>query len=110
MNTVAHYISQFTPEIQARLEALRQLFFEVLPETEESMRYNMPAYKVGNQHLYFAAYKIHIGFYPVYAGSQLEGKIAPFRAKKTKDSLHFYHDKPLPLDLIKEIIVMKSQS
>ncbi len=110
MNTVAHYISQFDPEIQARLQALRRLFFEVVPETEESIRYNMPAFKVGIHHLYIAAYKNHIGCYPVYRWPEIETEISPFRAKKTKDSLHFTHDKPLPLSLLKKIILLTHQT
>ncbi|MBU3026369.1 iron chaperone [Zobellia galactanivorans] len=98
-----HYISQFEPEIQSRLEILRQLFFEVLPETEESIRYKMPALKVGKHHLYFAAYKKHIGFYPVYGLTEIEEEVSEYRAKKTKDSLHFMLDKPLPIELIKKL-------
>jgi uncharacterized protein YdhG (YjbR/CyaY superfamily) len=63
MNEVEQYISQFNSKIQPKLEILRKLFFEVLPETEENILYKMPAYKVGKQHLYFAAYKKHIGFF-----------------------------------------------
>jgi uncharacterized protein YdhG (YjbR/CyaY superfamily) len=108
MNEVELYISQFEPEIQSRLEILRQLFFEVLPDTKESIRYKMPAFKVGKHHLYFAAYKKHIGFYPVYGLTTIEDEILEYRAKKTKDSLHFTHDKPLPIDLLKKIIKLKS--
>jgi len=109
MNEVELYISQFEPEIQSRLEILRQLFFEVLPDTEESIRYKMPAFKVGKHHLYFAAYKKHIGFYPVYGLTEIEEEVSEYRAKKTKDSLHFMLDKPLPIELIKKIITLKSK-
>jgi uncharacterized protein YdhG (YjbR/CyaY superfamily) len=109
MNEVELYISQFEPEIQSRLEILRQLFFEVLPDTEESIRYKMPAFKVGNHHLYFAAYKKHIGFYPVYGLTEIEDEILEYKAKNTKDSLHFAHDKLLPIDLLKKIIKLKSE-
>jgi uncharacterized protein YdhG (YjbR/CyaY superfamily) len=109
MNEIEHYISQFEPEIQYRLEILRQLFFEVLPDTEESIRYKMPAFKVGKHHLYFAAYKKHIGFYPVYGLTEIEEEVSKYRAKKTKDSLHFMLDKPLPIELIKKIITLKSK-
>ncbi|TDB62266.1 iron chaperone [Arundinibacter roseus] len=109
MNSVDEYISSFAPDIQSRLATLRQLFFEILPHTEESIRYNMPAYTVGKFHLYFAAYKNHIGFYPIYGLPKLEEEIAPYKAKKTKDSLHFLHNEPLPLDLIRKIIVSKSK-
>ena len=109
MNEIEHYISQFEPEIQSRLEILRQLFFEVLPDSEESIRYKMPAFKVGKHHLYFAAYKKHIGFYPVYGLTEIEEEVSKYRANKTKDSLHFMLDKPLPLELIKKIIILKSK-
>jgi uncharacterized protein YdhG (YjbR/CyaY superfamily) len=104
MTEVEKYILQFNPEVQEKLNALRKVFFEVLPYVTESMRYNMPAFKVGKHHLYFAAYKKHIGFYPVYGMPELEEKISAYRAKNTKDSLHFMLDKPLPIALIKTII------
>lgn len=109
MNEIENYIAQFDPEIQVRLEMLRKLFFEVLPETEESIRYKMPAFKVGKYHLYFAAYKKHIGFYPVYGLPEIENDISTYRAKGTKDSLHFRHNDPLPKELIKKIINLKSK-
>ncbi len=84
MNEVELYISQFKPEIQSRLEILRQLFFEVLPDTEESIRYEMPAFKIGKHHLYFAAYKKHIGFYPVYGLTEIEEEVTEYRAKKQR--------------------------
>ncbi|HWK99376.1 MAG TPA: DUF1801 domain-containing protein [Parapedobacter sp.] len=109
MSRIDKYISQFDPEIQSRLTELRQLFLQVCPECEETIRYNMPAYKVGKHYLYFAAYKKHIGFYPVYGLKDLEEQLSLYRAKGTKDSLHFMHDKPLPIKLIKEIILLKSK-
>lgn len=109
MNEVEKYIKQFEPDIQEKLNELRQLFFEVLPNTEESIRYKMPAYKVGKYHLYFAAYKKHIGFYPVYGTTEIEEEISKYRAKKTKDSLHFMLDNPLPIESIRKIIILKSK-
>ena len=84
MNEVEIYIKRFEPEVQEKLNELRQLFFEVSPNLEESIRYKMPAYKVGKHHLYFAAYKKHIGFYPVYGLTDIEEEVAKYRAKKQK--------------------------
>jgi uncharacterized protein YdhG (YjbR/CyaY superfamily) len=107
---VETYILQFEPLIQERLNAIRQLFFELLPDTEEFIRYNMPAFKVGKHFLYFAAYKKHIGFYPIYNLPLLEESLAAYKAKNTKDTLHFVHHEPLPLNLIKQIIIQKAQA
>lgn len=109
MTEVEKYIQQFEPEVQEKLNTLRKVFFELLPDTEESIRYKMPAFKVGKHHLYFAAYKKHIGFYPVYGLPEIEDKVSEYRAKTTKDSLHFMFDKPLPIELIKKIIELKSK-
>src|SRR5690349_11268035 len=107
MSEVEQYITLFDSDVKYRLTILRQLFFDVLPGTQESIRYKMPAFTVGSHHLYFAAYKKHIGFYPVYGLPEIEEQVAPYRAKGTKDSLHFPHNKPLPVELIKEIIRLK---
>jgi uncharacterized protein YdhG (YjbR/CyaY superfamily) len=109
VNEIESYLSQFEPNIKERLTELRQLFFEALPNAEESIRYRMPAYKVGKHHLYFAAYKKHIGFYPVYGLTEIEDELSNYSAKGTKNSLHFMHNKPLPKELIKKIIKLKSK-
>ncbi len=109
MNPVDSYIKAFPESVQERLYVIRKLFFESLPEVEESIRYKMPAYKVGKHHLYFAAYKKHIGMYPVYGLGDLENEIKNYRAKNTKDSIHFLHSEVLPVELIKSIIVEKSK-
>jgi uncharacterized protein YdhG (YjbR/CyaY superfamily) len=51
MTEVEKYILHFEPDVQEKLNALRQLFFEVLPDTEESIRYKMPAFKVDKHYL-----------------------------------------------------------
>lgn len=84
MTEVENYILQFEPEIQGKLNTLRQLFFQVLPDIDESIRYKMPAFKVSKHHLYFAAYKKHIGFYPVYGLPEIEQEITKFRAKNKR--------------------------
>lgn len=110
MNEVDKYIAEFDSEIQARLKILRKLFFEFNPHVEEKISYKIPAYKVGKHYLYFAGYKNHIGFYPVYGLDEIEDRLAQYWAKGTKASLHFKHNQALPLDLIRDIIRIKSKS
>lgn len=108
MNDVQAYIARCEPEIQVRLNQIRDLFFEQHPDITETISYQIPAYRLGKQTLYFAAFASHIGFYPVYGLPELEERMSPYRAKKAKHSLHFKHSQPLPLDLIRDIIRLKS--
>lgn len=105
--TIDEYVQAQPKDVANRLTSIRELFHEVLPSTEESIRYDMPAFTVGGYHLYMSAYKNHIGMYPMYGIPELDEEMLPFRGKGTKDALHFNHAEPLPLELIKKIIVAK---
>jgi uncharacterized protein YdhG (YjbR/CyaY superfamily) len=105
---IDEYISVFPQDVQKRLIHIREVFKIAFPEVEESIKYGMPAFKVGREYLYVSAYKNHIGMYPMYNLPNIENELNAFRGKGTKDALHFPHMKPLPLDLIKKIIIEKS--
>lgn len=106
-STIDDYIAAQLPDVGERLTLIRKTFHKVLPNTEESIRYDMPAFTVGGYHLYMSAYKNHIGMYPMYGIPELDEKMLSYRGKGTKDALHFKHSEPLPLELIEEIILAK---
>ncbi len=106
-STIDEYIDAQEEEIRERLTQIRSIFHKVLKNTEESIRYDMPAFTVGGYHLYMSAHKNHIGMYPMYGIPELDDKMLPYRGKGTKDALHFKHSEPLPLELIEEIIIAK---
>ncbi len=103
-DSIDGYLAQFPKDIQERLVQIRAIFKTEFPQVEESIRYNMAAFKLGKEHLYMAAYKKHIGMYPMYHPHSLEAALAPYRGKGTKDALHFPYDQPLPLELISQIV------
>jgi len=107
--TIDEYIALQTPETAQRLSDIRALFHKLLPETKESISYQIPAFTVGSHKLFFSAYKNHIGMYPMYGIPELEDIISKYRGVGTKDSLHFKHTEPMPLDVIEKIIIAKSQ-
>ena len=108
--SVDDYINAQPSEIATRLSSIRELFHKVVPGTKESIRYDMPAFTVGGDHLYISAYKHHIGMYPMYGIAELDSEMLPYRGKGTKDALHFSHIDQLPLDLIRKIIIAKNNS
>lgn len=105
--TVDEYINAQPVEVSERLSVIRQAFHQVIPGTKESIRYDMPAFTVGRYHLYMSAYKNHIGMYPMYGIPELDSEMLVYKGKGTKDALHFKHTEPLPIELIKKIIIAK---
>jgi uncharacterized protein YdhG (YjbR/CyaY superfamily) len=101
------YLMGFDEEVQLRLEEIRNAILKQFPDVEEGIRYNMPAFKLNGVHVYFSAYKKHIGAYPFYLGTEIENEIENYRGKGTKDALHFPHDKSLPLELILKLVEYK---
>ncbi len=105
--TIDEYIQTFPPEVQARLQKVRQTIRKAAPQAVEGISYQMPAFKLHGQNLvYFAGYKRHIGFYPVPSGvPALEKELAPF--VQGRGSVQFPLDRPLPYELVKKIVAYR---
>ena len=96
-------IRSFPKDIQRILVELRKVIKAAAPESVESISYRMPAFSFKGPLVYFAAYKNHIGFYPIPGGVKaFEKELAAY--KKGKGSVQFPIDKPLPLKLISKIV------
>jgi uncharacterized protein YdhG (YjbR/CyaY superfamily) len=102
--TVDDYIKSFPDNIQVFLKQIRATIKENAPDSDESIAYNMPAYKTNGKPLvYFAGFTGHIGFYATPTG-HAQFSEALSRYKQGKGSVQFPLDKPLPLDLISRIV------
>lgn len=100
---VNEYIADFPAATRQLLKQIRSAIKEAAPEAEEYIGYQMPAYKLNGILVYFAGYKNHIGFYP---GSAALEKFAHETEgyKKSKGTVQFPLDQPLPLKLIRDIV------
>lgn len=102
-HTVDEYIATFPASTQKLLEQIRRTIKKAAPEAEETISYNMPAYKLNGPLVYFAGYKNHIGFYATPTGhSAFKKELSNY--KEGKGSVQFPIDQPLPLDLIRRIV------
>jgi uncharacterized protein YdhG (YjbR/CyaY superfamily) len=101
--TVDEYINSQPADVQVLLQQVRDAIKEVAPDAQEVISYQMPAFKQGTVLVWYAAFKNHIGFFPkTSVMTEFKDKLAPY--KTSKGTIHFSYDKPLPLDLIKEIV------
>jgi len=101
--SIDEYIAAFPEEIQKILEELRATIKAAAPEAQEKISYQMPAFALKGNLVYFGAYKNHIGFYPTSSGIQAFKKELSIY-EGAKGTVRFPIDKPLPLDLISRIV------
>jgi uncharacterized protein YdhG (YjbR/CyaY superfamily) len=105
--TIDEYIKTFPKDVQMILEKIRQTIREAAPEAVEAISYGIPTFKMNGRYLvYFAAWKNHIGFYPIPSAAKAFKKEL-YAYKQGKGSVQFPLDKPIPYDLVKKIVVFR---
>jgi uncharacterized protein YdhG (YjbR/CyaY superfamily) len=102
-----HYISTFPQETQVLLQQVRGTIKKTAPDAIEVISYGMPAFKLSGKMLaWFAGYERHIGFYPGSSGiAAFQKEIVGY--KNAKGSVQFPLDKPMPVELIINIVKFK---
>jgi uncharacterized protein YdhG (YjbR/CyaY superfamily) len=99
------YIDALDEPKRAALVELRDTIVAIAPDAEQCISYGMPAFKLrGKTIAGFAAFKSHLSYLP-HSGSvipQLAEETAGYT--KTKGSLHFPFDEPLPRTLVKKLL------
>ncbi|VXC37577.1 MULTISPECIES: iron chaperone [Chryseobacterium] len=100
------YFLLFPEEVQLKMEILRKEIHSQNPDLEEYIGYQMPAFKYKEKPLvYFAAYKNHIGFYPLpEAIVHFENDFTKRKYKFSKGAVQFPLKEELPLDLIEKMV------
>lgn len=105
---IDEYIRTCPDDIQAMLEGLRQTIREAAPDAEETISYQMPTFKQNGTLVHFAAFKKHIGFYPTPSGIEaFQEELSAYEGSKA--AVRFPLDKPLPLDLVRDIVKFRVQ-
>ena len=105
--TIDEYIKTFPEDVQSILERMRQTIRKAAPEAVEAISYQMPTFKLNGKNLvFFAAFKNHIGFYPIPSGIKAFKKELS-QYKGGKGSVQFPIDKPVPYDLVKKIVIFR---
>lgn len=106
--SVEEYISWYSPEIQEKLEQIRQVLRDALPEAKEVISYHMPAFKTQEVLVYFAVAKHHIGFYPTSSGvTAFQSELAAYQT--SKGAIQIPYDQPIPEELIRKIAQFRKE-
>ncbi len=105
-NNIEEYIAGFPNHIQEILDQVRATVKEAAPGAEETIKYAMPTFMLNGNLVHFAAFKNHIGFYPALTENE-EFKKELSVYKTGRGSVQFPIDKPMPLNLITKIVMLK---
>lgn len=101
--TIDEYIAGFPKDIQEILEKIRMTIKKAAPDAEEAIKYQMPTFTLKGNLVHFAAFKNHIGFYPVPTGiEKFKKELSVYEGGK--GSVQFPLDKPIPFALISKIV------
>ena len=101
--TIDEYIAAYPKDVQIVLEELRQAIKEAAPEAEETISYQMPAFKQNGILVWFAAFKNHIGFFPkISAIEAFKDQLSSYQT--SKGTIQFPINQPIPFGLVKEIV------
>jgi len=103
------YIADFPADVQEVLQKIRITIKKAASMAEEAISYKIPTFNLKGQYLiYFAAYKKHIGLYPVPSGDEeFNQEISIYQAGK--GTLRFPLDKPIPYKLISKIVKIRAK-
>lgn len=107
-NSIQEYFSWFPPEIQAKLQQMREILLQAVPEAEEVISYHMPAFKTSEVLVYYAAAKSHLGYYPTSSGvinfkEELAGYVT------SKGAIQLPYNQELPAQIIRDIAQFRAQ-
>lgn len=103
------YISRFDGEAKSRLLTLRDLVCNTAPDAEEGIMYGLAGYKYNKKPLiYFGGFTNHIGVYATPDAHEIfADKLSTY--KRGKGSVQFPLDQPLPVDLVKQMVLFNKK-
>ncbi len=99
------YLAEVPEAQRALLQHVRERIRAVVPDAEEAISYGMPAFRRGGRFFVsYAAWQRHCAIYPLtdeFLAAHRE-ELAGFG--RTKGSLHFTPERPLPDDLLEALV------
>jgi uncharacterized protein YdhG (YjbR/CyaY superfamily) len=108
--TVDDYIQTFPKDVQAILEQIRQTIQKAVPEAEEVISYQLPAYKYHGWIFYFSAHKKHFSLScppPCAAFEAFKEELK--NNKKSVSAVQFPLDAPVPVKLIHNMAQLQAK-
>ena len=108
--SVDEYIATHPADLQSILRRVRSTIRRAVPDAEEMISYQIPAYKLrGGPVLYFAGWKQHFSLYPAtgHLVAAFKDDLAPY--KVSSGAIRFPLSQPVPVKLIERIAKFRAK-
>ena len=99
--TVDEYIASFPKDVQKILRQVQNAIHQAVPEAEEQIHYQIPAFKQNGWIFYYSAYANHYSLScppPFTVFDTFKKELEPYEVSKS--AIKFPFDKPVPAKLI----------
>lgn len=102
--SIDEYIATFEGKHAAGLRSIRKAILSAVPQAEEVISYQIPAFRFHGWIFYMSAHKEHFSLScppPIAAFEEFAAELSGY--EKTKSALRIPMSSPLPLDLIRRM-------
>ncbi len=103
------YIAKQNKEVREILESIELIVEEIAPDAVEKMGYGVLEFNLNGPLIYIGAFQKHIGLYPASSNciDKLKKELTGYKA--SKGTIQFRLDKPIPYELIKKIVKLRTR-
>ena len=109
--TIEEYHAAFTGEVLDRMQSLRKLIQKIVPEAEEVISYQIPAFKIGKDFLiYYSAYAKHITISHPWSTDLLkkfEKELKEYVVSKS--AIQLPHNQELPMEFLEKLLRFRKE-
>jgi uncharacterized protein YdhG (YjbR/CyaY superfamily) len=101
--SIDEYIDSFTPRVQPLLRKVRATIAKAAPGAQEAIKYNLPAFVLNGNLVFFGGFSRHIGLY-AFPSAHRKFKTGLAKYKTGRGSVQFPYDKKIPYGLITQMV------
>ncbi len=85
---------------------MRRTIHSAAPEATEAIKYGIPTFVLNGNLVHFGGFESHVSFFPTSAPMDVfKRELSNYET--TKGTIHFPLDKPLPIALIRKIVLFR---
>lgn len=102
---IDEYIGLQSESTRGILSEIRQTIKKAVPEAEELINYQMPAFRFHGMLVWYAAFKNHFSiFIRPHILSVFKDELIPFELSKSKSAIKIPLNEPVPIQLLTKIV------